>query len=256
MKILLYNINPILAFELRHLGEFDFYVNGSSLWNYNVRPRPKNIEEVVEFDPSKYKCVVSEDFTGFAHDIKRVQALDIPYLSVDHYSYIKKSSTDFISGGHYLFTNESEIKFFVKVVANQNVSFIGSKIAVCKNIELPTVQQLSTLGDLDRVSTNRYYTYLNVLGSHTGYVNVIKNNYSVYEAMLLGLPVVSVKTDPAFKHGVCGLFSDDPYELRSYLKHLIEHPDIALKMGANAKRYLEHRFANSQFHKEWKKVLA
>jgi len=249
MKILLYNVNSVLAFELRRLGDFDFYTHGSSKWNYNLRPRPSNIQPVSEIDESEYKCVVSEDFSNFEfQNIRRVQALDIPFLSAEHYSYVKKSSTEFAASGS--FQNENEIKTFVKLVAGQKVAFLGPPTGVCKNIEIPLVQN-------ENESIKRFYNYINVLGNHIGYVNVSKKltNYNVYEAMLLGLPVVSVKTDPEFKHGVCGLFSDDPFELRSYLAHLIKNPDLALKMGAGAKKYIEKRFAQSTFYKEWKETL-
>ena len=256
MKTLLYNVNQFLAFELRGLGDFDILVKDGSFWNHNVRPKPENIREVIEIDESAYNCVVSENFTGFEYNVRKVNALKIPFLSSEHYAYVPKLNAEFISGGNFPFQSEDEMRMFVKVATNQKVSFLGPNIGICKNIEIPGVQQLSNLGDLHRASVRRYYNYLQGLGSHLGYLNVIKNNRNVYEAMMLGSPVVSVKMDDDFKHGVCGLFSDDPYELRSYLAYLIENPQVALKMGANAKRYIENRFSKSHFRKGWEKVLA
>lgn len=251
-KILLYNINTVLAFELRKHGDFDYF----GKWNYNIRPKPNNIEEIDNIDPNKYKCAVSENFKDFQHDIKKVEALDIPYLSYEHYSYTKKSNLEITSGGYVPFTNENEMRLFVKVASNQKMSFIGSKINICKNIEIPTIDEIQNFTDSAPISL--FYAYLNILGSHLSYLNVTKRkfNFNIYEAMLLGLPIISVKIDPDLKHGICGLFSDDPYELRSFVTYLNENPETAIKMGVNAKKFIENKFKTSSFHKEWEKVLS
>jgi hypothetical protein len=243
---------------LRRFGHFDVYTNDLFGWDYNIRPKPDNFTEVREIDESQYKCAVAHSFWEFNYpNIKQIHTSEVnePYLSPEHYHYVTKTKKGVITGGNYTFSSMEETKLFVKVVTGQkNVTFLGSRnLAICENVSLPFVEG----GFLQASAISRYYQFMELLGSYTTYLNVIGGitNYNVYEAMLLGLPAVSVKTDPEFKHGVCGLFSDDPFELRSFVGYLLKNPEKAVRMGFKAKTLLEERFAKSGFHNKWRELL-
>ena len=66
---------------------------------------------------------------------------------------------------------------------------------------------------------------------------------TVLEAMACGCAIVSTATCaiPEFvEHGVGGLLSNDPLQLREYIKHLQENPEIARKMGQHNANYIRN----------------
>jgi hypothetical protein len=77
-------------------------------------------------------------------------------------------------------------------------------------------------------------------------------NMATLEAMAAGLPVLGNRhpTSPV-EHGVSGMLSDDPAELRAYALRLLDDCDLAKRMGAAAQKVVAERFSLDQFHKRF-----
>jgi len=78
-------------------------------------------------------------------------------------------------------------------------------------------------------------------------------NMATLEAMAAGLPVLGNRhpTSPV-EHGVSGMLSDDPAELRAYALRLLEDRDLAKRMGAAAQKTVAERFSITQFQKRFR----
>ena len=78
------------------------------------------------------------------------------------------------------------------------------------------------------------------------------------EAMACGCAVVSTATcmiPEIIEHGVNGLISNDPKELRSFLDQLLSDEDMAKEMGENAQRTIYEKFNLDSFAKRWNKIF-
>jgi glycosyltransferase involved in cell wall biosynthesis len=82
---------------------------------------------------------------------------------------------------------------------------------------------------------------------------------SVLEAMACGCAVVSNATcniPDVIKHGVNGLISDNVQQLRNYCDMLLHKPDVAEKLGQEARKTVVDRFSLPRFVDEWQKVFS
>jgi hypothetical protein len=82
---------------------------------------------------------------------------------------------------------------------------------------------------------------------------------AVIEAMTVGLPIVALATTElptVIEHGVSGFLSCDPAELRRHMRWLLEHPDEARQMGANARDAALRRFSLQRFAADWNAAFA
>jgi len=78
------------------------------------------------------------------------------------------------------------------------------------------------------------------------------------EAMACGCAVVSTETcmiPEVIQHGVNGLLSNDPRELRAYLEMLLNNSAVADKLGKNARKTIEQRYNLDRFIKCWNKAF-
>jgi hypothetical protein len=73
-------------------------------------------------------------------------------------------------------------------------------------------------------------------------------NMATAEAMAAGLPVLGNchPTSPV-RHGVSGFLSDDPRELQQYARLLLQDPNLADRMGREARRTVIERFSLIRF---------
>ncbi|MEZ5410138.1 MAG: glycosyltransferase family 4 protein [Acidimicrobiales bacterium] len=81
---------------------------------------------------------------------------------------------------------------------------------------------------------------------------------SVCEAMLVGLPVVALATtemSTVIRSGHNGYAETDEGALAARMRHLIERPDAAARLGANARRTARTRFGLGRFVADWDAVL-
>ena len=78
------------------------------------------------------------------------------------------------------------------------------------------------------------------------------------EAMACGCAIVSTATcmiPEIIQHGVNGLISNDPKELRTYLEMLLNNDAIAKKLGENARKTIEEKYNLDRFIKSWNKTF-
>ena len=81
---------------------------------------------------------------------------------------------------------------------------------------------------------------------------------SLLEAMSCGCAVVSTATcliPEIIENGVNGFLSNDEDELRQYTVDLLNDPELAAKMGEEARRTIEKVFNMDRFVSEWNSVL-
>lgn len=78
------------------------------------------------------------------------------------------------------------------------------------------------------------------------------------EAMACGCAIVSTATcmiPEVIQHGVNGLISNDPKELRSYLEMLLNNDAIAKKLGENARKTIEEKYSLQRFIDSWNRAF-
>lgn len=81
---------------------------------------------------------------------------------------------------------------------------------------------------------------------------------SMLEAMSCGCAVVSTSTceiPNIIKHGVNGFISNDEGELRSYVKMLLEEPELARMMGKAARETIKQKFSEERYISEWNSIF-
>jgi len=91
---------------------------------------------------------------------------------------------------------------------------------------------------------HRFYIHTADPGLEDGY------NMASIEAMAAGIPILGNKhpTSPV-EHGLSGFLSDDPDELRQYARMLLDDRDLAVRMGAEARKFVSEHFSTAKFKK-------
>ena len=80
----------------------------------------------------------------------------------------------------------------------------------------------------------------------------------VLEAMACGCPVVSMDNCaiPEFiEHGVNGYLSNDEVELRLWIQHLFDKPEVAHQMGEAARQTVLEKCNKERFVSEWNNIF-
>jgi hypothetical protein len=81
---------------------------------------------------------------------------------------------------------------------------------------------------------------------------------SLLEAAAVGLPVVSTayqEVPKIFTHGKDAFLSNDPAVLIAYCKTLTENKELALQMGAAARKTIIEKFGMDQFKANWNMAI-
>jgi len=81
---------------------------------------------------------------------------------------------------------------------------------------------------------------------------------AICEAMMIGLPVVALATaemPSVIENGVNGYIATDPETLVPQMQHVIEHPQEAAHLGANARETALRRFGIERFVSDWDHVF-
>jgi spore maturation protein CgeB len=87
------------------------------------------------------------------------------------------------------------------------------------------------------LSSSRFYVHTADPKLEDGY------NMASLEAMASGLPVLgNPHPSSPIVHGKSGYLSSDPAELRRYAEQLLADPELAARLGAEAKRMVSSRF--------------
>jgi glycosyltransferase involved in cell wall biosynthesis len=81
---------------------------------------------------------------------------------------------------------------------------------------------------------------------------------SLLEAMSCGCAIVTTATcemPNIIKNGVNGFISNDESELRGYIEKLLNDPELANKMGREARKTVEEDFSEERSTMEWNKIF-
>ena len=77
-------------------------------------------------------------------------------------------------------------------------------------------------------------------------------NMATIEAMAAGLPILgNCHPGSPIIHGISGFLSDDPLKLRDYAKLLLGNRQLALEMGAQAKKTVQEHFSLQAFKRSF-----
>jgi len=102
-----------------------------------------------------------------------------------------------------------------------------------------------------------------LLCSHRFYVHtadpLLEDGYNMasLEAMASGLPVLgNVHPSSPIVHGKSGFLSNDPVQLRGYAQRLLDEPELAARLGAEAKRVVSARFHVKAFRAGFRSAIA
>lgn len=82
---------------------------------------------------------------------------------------------------------------------------------------------------------------------------------AIIEAMMVGLPIVGLQTTElvsVIENGVNGYISLDPDELIIHMRRLLESPELARRLGENAKATAQARFNIPRFARDWERLLS
>lgn len=114
---------------------------------------------------------------------------------------------------------------------------------VGRNPEMPSAAPSSDWHQLrEMFRTHRFYVHTAHPELEDGY------NMATIEAMAAGLPVLGNRHPSSpIVHGVSGFLSDDPTELHGYAKILLGNRQLAIEMGAQARKTVEQRFSLDAF---------
>ncbi len=92
------------------------------------------------------------------------------------------------------------------------------------------------------LQTHRFYIHTADPRLEDGY------NMASIEAMAAGMPVLGNRHPSSpVEHAVSGFLSDDPDELRKYARMLLDDRDLAVRMGAEARKVVSEHFSAAKF---------
>jgi glycosyltransferase involved in cell wall biosynthesis len=82
---------------------------------------------------------------------------------------------------------------------------------------------------------------------------------STCEAMMIGMPIVGLATTElvtVVKDGISGFIDTDPEILNEKMADLIRYPDLAKRLGQEARKTALNRFSIERFKDDWMRALA
>ncbi len=102
----------------------------------------------------------------------------------------------------------------------------------------------------EQLSAHRFYVHTADPMLEDGY------NMASLEAMASGLPVLgNVHSSSPIVHGKSGFSSDDPDQLRRYAEQLLNEPELAARLGAEAKRVVSKHFHVRAFRAGFRQAI-
>jgi hypothetical protein len=119
------------------------------------------------------------------------------------------------------------------------------------NPEMPSVEPSQNWNHLKGIfQSHRFFIHTADPELEDGY------NMATIEAMAAGLPVLGNRHpgSPVI-HGASGFLSDDPLKLRDYAKVLLGNRELAMKMGAQARKTVKEKFSLGVFKTSFEKSI-
>jgi len=113
------------------------------------------------------------------------------------------------------------------------------------NPNIPGVMAAKSWNHLKKMlQMHRFYVHTADPRLEDGY------NMASIEAMAAGMPVLGNRHPSSpVEHGVSGFLSDDPDELRQYARMLLDDRELAVRMGAEARKVVSEHFSAAKFKK-------
>lgn len=119
------------------------------------------------------------------------------------------------------------------------------------NRDLPGVEAAEDWAHLKRMlASHRFMVHTAEPRFEDGY------NMAVLEGMAAGLPILTNRHPTTIvQHGVTGFICDDPAAMRAHARELLADPDLARRLGHNARAYIERNFGPDRFRVEFVRAL-
>jgi glycosyltransferase involved in cell wall biosynthesis len=119
------------------------------------------------------------------------------------------------------------------------------------NPDMAGVRAAESWTDLKRMlRSHRFFVHTADPRLEDGY------NMATLEAMAAGMPVLGNKhAGSPIEHGVSGFLSDDPEELRRYAQMLLGDRELAVRMGASARKTVQERFGPERFKASFERSI-
>jgi glycosyltransferase involved in cell wall biosynthesis len=115
---------------------------------------------------------------------------------------------------------------------------------------------LGGIGDIHYSQLHRRVAEYRFLFSPMRYTSL---PLAVIEAMTIGMPVVALATTElpsVIDTGITGYLSCELDELITHMRDLLDNPNLARRIGANARAYARERFGIARFANDWNTALA
>lgn len=112
-------------------------------------------------------------------------------------------------------------------------------------------EEFGGLGDIPYRDLHRRVARYRFLFSPMRYTSL---PLAVIEAMTIGMPVVALATTElpsVIQHGENGFVTCDPAEMLDCMRLLLSNPDVARRIGDNARRTASERFSMGRFAAGW-----
>lgn len=134
--------------------------------------------------------------------------------------------------------------------------FLQARQQVPLDVAGMQTEQFGGLGDIPYRHLHRRMAEYRFLYSPMRYTSL---PLAVIEALTIGMPVVALATTElptAIEHGVHGYLSCDPQALVGHMRALLDDPELARRLGANARQLARERFGLDRFTRDWDAAFA
>jgi hypothetical protein len=112
----------------------------------------------------------------------------------------------------------------------------------------------------NKTSFHRWYMGLDLISQHNACLDLSDGDSSALSAltaMSCGIPVVGngIWSGDLILHGVTGYSALNLLEVRNYLLFLIKNPEVSIRLGKRARRFVEEKRPFASFVKKWRSIL-
>jgi hypothetical protein len=128
-----------------------------------------------------------------------------------------------------------------------------------KSVPLDLVgMDAESLGGLGEVSPPQLPAFISRYRFFFNPIRYTSLGLAVLEAMTIGLPIVGLATTElvtVIENGKQGFLATDPEQLIDPMRELIDKPELAQRLGVNARRRALDRFGIERFARDWEEAF-